>query len=82
MTYNELFYYINKTWATVNDIQKIASCGKNKAYAIRNHIIDLVTQRGKNLPQSKTKIVPMSEVIDYLGIDVDYVLKMVKHGEI
>lgn len=66
MTYNELYYCINKTWATVNDIQKIASCGKNKAYEIRNNIINLIIQQGKNLPQSKAKIVPMSEVVSYL----------------
>lgn len=93
MNYTELIHYINKPWASVNDIQKIALCGKNKASIIRNDIINSFLKSGKKLPQAKQKIVPMHSVIEYLGLDLnhiylmaqkenEYIYKEVKNGNI
>jgi len=50
--------------------------GRDKARQIRNEIeLDIISS-GKKLPGSKEKIVPMSKVIDYLNIEIDYVAKM------
>lgn len=78
MNYIELCNYINKPWANVSDIQKIALCGKNKASIIRNNIITSFLKNGKQLPPSKQKIVPMQSVIEYFGLDLDYIYLMAK----
>lgn len=78
MNYLELVDYINKPWANVNDIQKIALCGKNKASIIRNNIINSFLKDGKKLPQAKQKIVPMYSVIEYLGLDLNQIYLMAK----
>ena len=78
MQYTELTKYINKTWANVDDIQKIASCGKNNAAIIRDNIIESYLSNGKKLPQAKHKIVPMSSVIEYLGLDINHIYSMAK----
>lgn len=78
MNYSELISFINKPWANVNDIQKIALCGKNKASIIRNNIINSFLKNGKKLPQTKQKIVPMYSVIEYLGLDLNQIYFMAK----
>ena len=76
MTSKELFSIASKQWANVNDIKLLASCGRDKASKIRNDIIQDLTIQGKFLPISKSKIVPMSCVIDYLNLDLDYIYSM------
>lgn len=76
MNYIELTSYINKPWASVDDIQKIAFCGRNKASIIRDNIINSFLENGKQLPPSKKKIVPMNAVIEYLGLDLNYIFLM------
>ena len=76
MTSKELFSIASKQWANVNDIKLLASCGRDKASKIRNDIIQDLTTKGKYLPISKSKIVPMSCVIDYLNLDLDYIYSM------
>ena len=53
MTSTELFYLISKPWASVTDIQKIASCGKESATSIRNTIKCNILKSGKNVPNAK-----------------------------
>lgn len=76
MTNIEIFSIISKSWANVNDIKILASCGRDKASQIRDNIIDNINSSGKFLPISKKKIVPMSSVIDYLNLDINYILSM------
>lgn len=72
----ELFKILSKPWANVNDIKIIASCGRDTAAKIRNIIAEDISKKGKYIPNSKEKIVPMISVIDYLSLDVDYIAKM------
>lgn len=79
MTSNELFNLISKPWASVTDIQKIASCGRDCATTIRNKIKSNILKSGKNIPNAKEKIVPMKSVIEYLDIDIEYITNMAKN---
>lgn len=74
----EIINILSKQWANVNDIKIIASCGRDKASAIRNFIIDDIKKSGKQLPIAKQKLVPMQKVIDYFNINVDYLYSMAK----
>lgn len=73
---DELLNLASSQWASAKDIMKIGSVGRNKAYAIRQQIAisyyndDKVRNRG---------LVPMSEVLKYFGIDLNY-LKEVTGG--
>ena len=69
----EMISVLSKQWANVNDIKKIASCGRDNASKVRDIIINDIKKSGKNLPISKEKIVPMKYVIKYFNIDVDHI---------
>ena len=76
MTYGELFVLVSKQWANVNDIKQLCGNGRDKARQIRNEIEFEITKSGKKLLNGKEKKVPMSKVIDYLNMDIDYIAKM------
>ena len=76
MTYGELFAIISKQWANINDIKQLCGNGRDKARIIRNAIEMEILKSGKRLLEGKNKIVPMSKVIDYLGMNVEYIAKM------
>lgn len=76
MTNRELFELISKQWANVNDIQLIASCGKEKASLIRDTIKQNIINSNLNLPRAKYIIVPMQNVVEYLNIDIDHITEM------
>ena len=76
MTSIELLKIISQPWASVKDIQKIASCGRDCATDIRNKISKIIRDNGQVLPDTKEKIVPMTYVINYLGLDVNHIAFM------
>ena len=76
MTYGELFAIISKQWANVNDIKQLCGNGRDKARQIRNEIELDIKNSGKKLLCGKEKKVPMSKVIDYLNMDINYIVKM------
>lgn len=76
MTSKEIFNILSKPWANVNDIKILASCGRDKATKIRDDIILDINIQGKFLPISKSKIVPMNSVIEYLNLDLNYIYSM------
>ena len=76
MTYTEMFDLISNPWVNVNDIKKIASCGRDSATRIRDDIILEIRKSGKNLPISKSKIVPTEYVIRYLNLDIEQISLM------
>lgn len=75
----ELFKLISQPWATVKDIQKIAHCGRDVATKIRSEIEQSILNNGKNVPNSKEKIVPMTYVVDYLGLDFERISLIAQH---
>ena len=44
MSYTELFKTISTPWASINDIMKIAGCGKDSARKIRDSIIHIIKE--------------------------------------
>lgn len=79
MTYTEMFYVLSKPWASVNDIKIIASCGRDEATNIRNCISKEIKDNGKHLPTSKEKVIPMQDLIIYLGLDIEHITEMVQN---
>ena len=76
MTYSDLFAIASKQWANVNDIKQLCGNGRDKARQIRTEIELEIQTNGKKLLGGKEKKVPMSKVIDYLNMDINYIAKM------
>ena len=76
ITYCELFTILSKQWANVSDIQKLCGNGRDKARQIRNEIEQDIKNSGKKILGGKEKKVPMSKVIDYLNMNINYIAKM------
>ena len=76
MSYLELYQLISKQWASVKEISLIANCGRDSAIKIRNMIEQEIIKDGKRLPIGKTIVVPTKKVIEFLGLDLDYIVSM------
>lgn len=76
LSFIEMKEIISKVWLNVDDIMKLAHCGKHSTTNIRNEIEGQVVSSGKKLPTGMYKCVPTKLVLDYLGLDVDYILNM------
>lgn len=76
MSYLELFQIVSKPWASIKEISLIANCGRDTAIKIRNKIEEEIIKDGKNIPKGKTIVVPTKKVIEYLGLDLDYIVNM------
>lgn len=82
MSNKELFILISKPWANVNDIKKIASCGRDNATMIRDTIRNNILKSGKRLPNARYIIVPMKDVVEYLDLNIDYIASMAKNEQL
>ena len=78
----ELLRILSKQWADVNDIKQIASCGRDNASQIRDIIVEDITKSGKKLPNCKSKLVPMTSVIDYFNIDINHIVSMAENEKL
>ena len=76
MNYKEVVNIVSKLWLTSDDIMKLCSCGKNSALQIRKNVEQLVLDSGKFIPPSMTKHVPTRLVLEYIGIDENYIFEM------
>ncbi len=76
MNYVEMKELISKVWLDVDDIMRLAQCGKHSATNIRNEIEDQIVASGKKVPTGARKCVPTKMVLDYLGLDIDYICTM------
>lgn len=76
MSYLELYKIISKPWASIEEIRKIANCGRDSAIKIRNNIENEINKSGRILSTGKTIVVPMKNVVDYLGLDLNYIIEM------
>lgn len=72
----ELFQIISKQWATNKDICYLACCKKSKASQIKKEIATQILREGKAIPNNR--VIPMSRVIKYLGIDEKRIVKNAK----
>ena len=76
MNYKELLDIISKPWIDTNGIMEIAQCGKNSAIKIRWDIEKSILDSGLKLPKSNKRHVPTKLVLEYLGVDVEYIKNM------
>lgn len=76
MNYKDMYALIEKPWIDVNDIMKLAQCGKYSATRIRGEIEEQIISSGKRIPSSCRKCVPTKLLLEYLGLDVDYIYAM------
>lgn len=76
MDYKEMSKLIEHTWIDVNGIMKIAQCGKYSATRIRSELEEQIVASGKKIPSSCRKRVPTKLLLDYLGLNEDYIYSM------
>ena len=76
MNYKEILEIISKVWINSNDIMKLCNCGKNTANKIRQDVEKIITDNGKVIPPSVVRYVPTKLVLEYIGLDEDYIFKM------
>ena len=68
---------MSNPWASLEVIKALANnCGKDSAKRIRDTIIQQIRDENKDVPYSKTIVVPTKRVIEYLDLDVDYIKEM------
>ena len=76
MDYKEMSKLIEHPWIDVNGIMKIAQCGKYSATRIRTELEEQIVASGKKIPSSCKKRVPTKLLLDYLGLNEDYIYSM------
>ncbi|MDO4394593.1 MAG: hypothetical protein Q4C23_01245 [Mycoplasmatota bacterium] len=76
---NDLLKIASSQWATARDIMTIGSVGRNKAYAIRNEIIADYYEGDKRV--RNRRLVPMSEVLKYFNINIDYLQEVATYDK-
>lgn len=76
MNYKEMLEIVSKVWINSNDIMKLCNCGKNTANKIRQDVEKIVIDNGKVIQPSVVKYVPTKLVLEYIGLDEDYIFKM------
>ena len=76
---NDLLKIASSQWATARDIMTIGSVGRNKAYAIRNEIIADYYEGNKKV--RNRRLVPMSEVLKYFNINIDYLQEVATYDK-
>lgn len=73
----DLLKLASSQWASAKDIMTIGSVGRNKAYAIRNEII--ADYYEGNTKVRNSRLVPMTEVLKYFNIDIDYLREVIQY---
>lgn len=76
MNYKEMSKLIEKPWIDVEGIMQIAQCGKYSATRIRTELEEQIAASGKKIPSSCKKRVPTKLLLDYLGLNEDYIYSM------
>lgn len=76
MNYKEMLEIVSKVWINTNDIMKLCNCGKNTANKIRQDVEKIIVDNGKVIPPSVVRYVPTKLVLEYIGLDEDYIFKM------
>ena len=76
MTYKDILKIALCPWIDIYGIMQLADCGKSTASKIRTEVENKILESGKKLPKSNKKHVPTKLVLDYLGLDENYIIKM------
>ena len=76
MNANEMIKIISKVWCTNEDLQKLSGLGITNTSKLKWKIKEELEKDGKVLPKG---LLPMSEVVKYLNIDIDYYKKIAEY---
>ena len=76
MKANEMIKIISKVWCTNEDLQKLSGLGFTNTSKLKRKIKEELEKDGKVLPKG---LLPMSEVVKYLNIDIDYYKKIAEY---
>ena len=72
---SETLNILNKQWLDTTDIMKICNVGINKA---RNIASDVMQKNEKIKSRLPSGVIPADIFIEYFGIDLDYLFKIVE----
>lgn len=75
MNIDETIQILKKQWCSIEDLMKLAQVSRTKAYKIKSEINEILESQGYKLPQG---LLPMTEVVKYLRIDLDYLERISK----
>ena len=79
MDYKEMEQLILKPWIDTYGIMQLAECGKNTAIKIRLEIEKHIIDSGLRIPIARKKKVPTRLVLEYLGLDENYIMQMASY---
>jgi len=79
MNYKDIKEIILKPWIDTDGIMKLAECGKNTAIKIRTDIEKNIIDSGLRVPIARKKKIPTRLVLEYLGLDTDYIIQMANY---
>lgn len=69
MKIDDTLNIISQQWCNLEDLMFLANVGRNNALKIKSKIRSDLLNNGYFVPKNS---VPMTEVIKYLNIDIDY----------
>jgi len=70
MSTDEILKIISKQWCSLDDLRNLTGLGKNSLLKLKREI-----KKSLNNNSIPNKLLPMNEVVKYLNIDVDYLIK-------
>ena len=76
MTYKDILKIALCPWIDTDGIMQLADCGVSTATKLRTDVENKILESGKKLPKSNKRHVPTKMVLDYLGLDENYIVKM------
>lgn len=71
MSTDEILKIISKQWCSLDDLRNLTGLGKNNLLKLKREI-----RKSLNNNSIPNKLLPMNEVVKYLNIDVDYLIKL------
>ena len=80
MSYKDMEQLILKPWIDTYGIMRLAECGKNTAIKIRSEIEQNIIDSGMKVPVARKKKVPTKLVLEYLGLDENYIIQMASYS--
>ena len=75
MSTDEILKIISKQWCSLDDLRNLTGLGQNNLLKLKREI-----KKSLNNNSIPNKLLPMNEVVKYLNIDVDYLIKLERKG--
>lgn len=79
LTAHQTLEILNQQWASAKDISKVGSVGINTARLVLKEIAKEINKEDKRLPKN---LIPMEKVIEYFGININYLKRMERENKL